>query len=236
MKIHHISDTHGLHNDILLPDNIDIIVHSGDCSNKRNPCFNEKEVIDFAKWFSSLSVKHKIFVPGNHDSSIESGLIKDSFFSNLGINILNNSGISIDGIEFWGSPYTKKFNDWSFMLEDNSLKYVWDLIPVTTNVLITHGPPEGILDRVFSDNDDIISVGSQTLYNKIKSLNLSAHLFGHIHSEEIVKNNGEVIKINNSAVITLNKTKFSNAACCAHGYKDRLISHGNIIDISTDKD
>jgi predicted phosphodiesterase len=51
---------------------IDIVIHSGDCSNPRDPYNNEPEVRRFIDWYKSLPIKHKIYVAGNHDSkSIE---------------------------------------------------------------------------------------------------------------------------------------------------------------------
>ena len=51
-------------------------------------------------------------------------------------------------------------------------------IPKDTDVLITHSPAYGILD--FDDN---IHYGSEELLDKISTLSLKAHLFGHIHAQ-----------------------------------------------------
>ena len=80
MRIWHISDTHTYHGLLKVPTNIDMVIFSGDCSNPRDPYVNEQEVRNFITWFASLPIKHKVFVAGNHDTSIVKGLItKDNF-------------------------------------------------------------------------------------------------------------------------------------------------------------
>ena len=67
MRIWHISDTHGFEHLLNIPDNIDIIIHSGDCSNNINPYLNENEVRQFIDWYKEVPVKYKIYVAGNHE-------------------------------------------------------------------------------------------------------------------------------------------------------------------------
>ena len=62
MKIVCISDTHGLHDKIVLPEG-DMIIHAGDCTNFGSTA----QVIEFLEWFSKLAYKYKIFIAGNHD-------------------------------------------------------------------------------------------------------------------------------------------------------------------------
>ena len=67
MKIWHISDTHTYHDLLQVPDDVDMVIHSGDCSNPRDPYANESEVRCFLTWFHSLNIKYKIYVAGNHE-------------------------------------------------------------------------------------------------------------------------------------------------------------------------
>ena len=80
MKILHISDTHTYHQKIDIPPDIDCIIHSGDAANSRGRAENALEMIDFIKWFETINVKHKIYVPGNHDVSVEAGIFKQEDF------------------------------------------------------------------------------------------------------------------------------------------------------------
>ena len=77
------------------------------------------------------------------------------------------------------SPYQPEFCDWAFNLPANSpqIKQVWSKIPDDVDVLITHGPPAGILDKTF----DGIRVGCPQLLQRIKQVKRRLHVFGHIH-------------------------------------------------------
>ncbi len=115
MKIYHFSDTHTFHGLLTIPENIDIMIFSGDASNPRDPYLNKIEVENFITWYSTIPVKYKIFVAGNHDTSIEKNLIKKSDFESNGIIYLENDYIEIEGLKIWGSPITPTFGDgWAF--------------------------------------------------------------------------------------------------------------------------
>lgn len=189
LKLIAISDTHNRHNKIKLPEG-DIIVHSGDATGRGEIW----EVENFLKWFGSLNYKHKIFVPGNHDWACElQPLLIKEYAEKFGVTILNDSGIELEGIKFWGSPVQPWFYDWAFNrrrteAENNAfgggwIKNHWDLIPEGTNVLITHGPPYGILDElVYADGTPKGElVGCQELLVAVHRIKPDVHIFGHIH-------------------------------------------------------
>ncbi len=98
MKIWHISDTHMHHDLLTIPTGIDMVIHSGDCSNPRDPYTNEPEVRNFIHWYKSLPIEHKIYVAGNHDTSIEKRLVTKIDFSGYNIHYLENDYIDIDGV------------------------------------------------------------------------------------------------------------------------------------------
>ena len=115
MKIWHISDTHTYHNLLEIPTGIDMVIFSGDCSNPKDPYTNEVEVRGFIDWYRKLKIPIKIFVAGNHDTSIEKKLVTSEDFSRCGIIYLENGDIIIDGIKIFGSPYTPTFGyGWAF--------------------------------------------------------------------------------------------------------------------------
>jgi len=120
-----------------------------------------------------------------------------------GVHYLEDSGIEIDGVSFWGSPWQPEFNHWAFNLyRGEQLAQKWALIPDDTDVLITHGPPLGILDFVPSGEH----VGCEDLKNRVDQMpSLKAHIFGHIHySYGMVARNGKY---------------FVNAANCSEEYE-----------------
>jgi Icc-related predicted phosphoesterase len=175
-----ISDTHTRHQEIVLPDG-DILIHCGDMTNVGS-------ITDFMKigvWFGSMlhRYKHIICIAGNHDFGLQRHreVILQTAFTHPNIHYLEDSEIELEGIKFWGSPWTPTFYDWAFMKDDEDLKEVWDQIPEDTNVLITHGPPHGILDM----NEAGEHCGSKTLRARMEQDHileyLKVHLFGHIH-------------------------------------------------------
>ena len=106
MKLLHISDTHSFHEMFPMErfNDIDVVVHSGDCSNYRDPYRNEHEVRAFIAWYRDVPVKNKIYVAGNHDTSIEKRLVTPGDFAEAGIIYLENAATTINGVKFWGSP------------------------------------------------------------------------------------------------------------------------------------
>ena len=67
-KIQVISDTHGFHNQVFIQDNVDCVIHCGDSTNYYYIKDNEIEFYDFIKWYSTINVKHKVLIAGNHDA------------------------------------------------------------------------------------------------------------------------------------------------------------------------
>jgi Icc-related predicted phosphoesterase len=145
--------------------------------------------VDFLSWFSEQPHKHKLLIAGNHDGLFETeprwckGKMPDN------ITYLQDSGCEIDGIKFWGSPWQPAFNNWHFNLPRNGheLEEMWALIPDDTDVLITHGPPNGILDECpdwhprFGSNGKQVHAGCEKLAEALPRINPKAHIFGHIH-------------------------------------------------------
>ena len=88
-----------------------------------------------------------------------------------------NEEIIIDGIKFYGSPNTPEFMSWAFMKQrGKSIAKIWKKIPDDTDVLITHGPPKGILDLCKDGH-----VGCQDLLERVYEVQPKFHIFGHIH-------------------------------------------------------
>lgn len=173
MKIALISDTHVRHDWIAVPD-ADMVIHAGDFSGRGRL----EETTVFLKWFTELPHTHKVLIAGNHDFIAEKDpelfrtLIPDT------VHYLENSAIEIEGLKIWGSPITPWFYNWAFNRNRGAeiLPY-WQAIPSETDILITHGPPAGILDIV----DDGTRVGCEDLRNEIRRVQPRLHVFGHIH-------------------------------------------------------
>ena len=174
MKIICISDTHGYHNQLQLPEG-DVLVHAGDVSGRGH----KKQIRQFLKWFAAQDFEHKIFIAGNHDFYFEQAPADEiADIIPPGVTYLNDSGTNINGINFWGSPVQPWFFDWAFNRQRGpEIDLHWDLIPSTTDILITHGPPFGILDKTIHG----VEVGCERLLKKIELIKPRYSIFGHIH-------------------------------------------------------
>jgi len=204
MRIWFLSDTHGRHRELEIPQ-ADLVIYCGDESNHSDPVMNEPEARDFLDWYSELSISTRIFVPGNHSTAIEQGLIRRSDYPS--IQFLVHEGIVCNGIRIFGSPYTPDFCDWAYMKARSDLDMVWQTIPDDVDILITHGPPKGILD-VTSDmyTGNPIHVGSGSLMRHVRTrIRPTLHAYGHIHDEPGISNYGSV---------TRSLTRFLNCSCC----------------------
>ncbi|MBD1263116.1 metallophosphatase domain-containing protein [Maribacter polysiphoniae] len=193
MKIVFISDTHGQHDLLNLPSG-DMIVHAGDVSSRGTHI----EVFKFLNWFGNLDFKYKIFIAGNHDFFFE--IAESSFINSMipeGVMYLNDTGVEIEGIKIWGSPIQPWFNNWAFNRErGEEIKQYWNKIPDNLDILITHGPPNGILDKTIRGE----SVGCEDLYDTISKVKPKIHVFGHIHEAYGVESKNGISFINASVL------------------------------------
>lgn len=175
MKIAALSDTHGAHKFIQKYPEADIFVYAGDIS-----CHgNLKEITSFVEWYKRLPYKKKILIAGNHDWALyHDRNLGPCLFNEPGRSYyLDNSHIEIEGINFYGSPFTPEFSKWAFMLDEDKLVRIWQHIPRPCDVLITHGPPLAIQDKTFDGR----AAGSGSLLDRILHLKPQLHIFGHIH-------------------------------------------------------
>jgi Icc-related predicted phosphoesterase len=188
-----ISDTHGQHAAVELPPG-DIIIHAGDVSRMGK----EREIISFLDWFAALPYRYRVFVAGNHDFYFEKS--SDNDIAQIipdGVTYLNDTGVTIEGIEIWGSPITPWFFDWAFNRHRGAdIQKHWALIPASTSVLVTHGPPYGILDRTIGNEP----AGCSDLLKRIHDIKPACHIFGHIHEGYGQMEKEETVFINASVV------------------------------------
>jgi len=200
-KIVCISDSHSQHDKLNVPDG-DILFHAGDYSSMGYP----KECDDFMQWFSSQPHKYKIFISGNHDFMDEDHPeeFRRLLHNYPDILYLRDSGTEIEGFKIWGRPWTPTFFDWAFMKDRESaaMRSTLDIIPQDIDILLTHGPAYGILDKCRSGD----VVGCEDLLELIADKpNLKLMIFGHIHESAGMKE--------------VNGIKHINAAVLNHRYK-----------------
>lgn len=227
IKIWHISDTHTFHNQLNVPDNIDIVIFSGDCSNPKDVYINEREVREFIDWFKKLNYKYKIFVAGNHDCSIERNFVNRADFIENNIIYLEHESVEIEGLNIFGSPYTPTFGNWAFMKAREKIDRVWQIIPNNVDVLITHGPPKGVLDLSENKNHELEFCGCSALRKHVLDrIKPKLMCFGHIHNFQGILNAGikQVVGF---------ETIFSNGSCVEDGrFEKGIVNNGNLITIT----
>ncbi|MBX9879955.1 MAG: metallophosphatase domain-containing protein [Candidatus Obscuribacterales bacterium] len=201
MKIVIVSDTHNRLSEVKIPDG-DILIHCGDFSMAGNA----EEFEQFARDMEELPHKYKIVIAGNHELLFEAqpmnarGILR-------GVTYLQDEAIEIEGLKIYGSPWQPEFGNWAFNLPRNSplLMQVWEKIPRDVNVLITHTPPHGILDKTREKK----SVGCEVLRQRLKDLrSVKLHCFGHIHPAYGKKRIGDTLFVN--AAIVDDKYKPAN--------------------------
>lgn len=200
VRIVAISDTHDRHDGLALPPG-DVLIHGGDFTSRGRV----EEVVSFLRWFAGRPHPHKILIAGNHDWLFERdpALARELLSEHAPrVVYLEDSGASIQGLRFWGSPYQPEFFDWAFNLPRGpGLAQRWALIPSDTDVLITHGPPLGVLDLCADGR----RVGCEALAAELSSrLRPRLHVFGHIHEAY--------------GVAETHATTFANASVCTLRY------------------
>lgn len=207
-----ISDTHNQMSRIKerIPPG-DLLIHAGDLTNQGSKEEMELEIDELA----SLPHEFKIFVPGNHDwyaQRHEKELFH--YCQDRGIKLLMDNTVIINEKRIYGSPWTPNFGYWAFMLNPEQLAMLWRNIPDDTDILVTHGPPRGLLDVNFYEsstwNDDLMQYvaelkqehcGDLALFNQvINRVQPHFHIFGHIHPSYGMK--------------TFMNTHFLNVAIC----------------------
>lgn len=228
IRIFHFSDTHTCH-EKLVPPPCDISIFSGDCSNPKDTLTNMREVRDFLDWYQHVPAKYKIFVAGNHDVSIERGFIQPEEFSDKGIIYLENDWVEILGLKIWGSPVTPSFgNGWAWNKPRHKLYEFWEHIPEGMDIIVTHGPPKGVLDLTINYNGTLEVCGCAALSNVLAKRKPKLVCFGHIHNRNEIHNSGVLTTRDEDNRVTI----YSNGTIVEDGKLDgHIISQGNWIEL-----
>lgn len=168
-----ISDTHGYHQEVDLPEG-DLLLHAGDISEMGT----KSEAEAFVEWFAEQEYDHKIFIGGNHDLYLDNYAPDFQAMLPEEVIYLRNNGCDIDGIRFWGSPVSPDLIGWAFGKHRAEMAEHWQYMPSDIDILITHTPPSGILDESSTGR----SLGCTDLLGKVQEIQPKFHIFGHIHA------------------------------------------------------
>lgn len=170
------SDNHG--QDIpIKPASGDVLIIAGDITST-GTAGQTHEALDR---IADLKFPKVLLVPGNHDWFFMKKATKArEMCLDRGITLLIDEGITIERTHFYGSPWQPAFRQWAFNLPSpGPIAAKWDLIPDSTDILITHGPLYGVLDQASQDGTPL---GCRELRDRVRRLRPRYHVFGHIHN------------------------------------------------------
>jgi len=171
MRVVCVSDTHALHDQVLVPGG-DVLVHAGDFTRMGSL----DDIRAFNDWLGRQPHRHKVVIAGNHDFAFEQDPAARALITHG--HYLQDQEIILEGVKFWGSPWQPRFFDWAFNLDRGpQLRQVWAKMPADTQILVTHGPPYGILDQTRRGE----AVGCEDLLARVAQVRPKLHIFGHIH-------------------------------------------------------
>ena len=184
-----ISDTHGLHRQIRVPDG-DILVHAGDLTGHGRL----EQLVDLNDWLGELPHRHKIIIAGNHDFCFERTRREAEARITKAV-YLQDAAVTVEGVKIYGSAWQPRFMFWAFNLDRGApLRTKWKRIPRDVDILVTHGPPLGHGDLNFDQR----SVGCEELLARLQKVQPRVHLFGHIHEGYGTTEDGATRMINAS--------------------------------------
>lgn len=227
MRIIFFSDPHNCHKNLNVPDG-DLVICAGDATKRGTV----EEFLDFLEWFDKLPHFYKIFIGGNHDSCLDYklGPRNSRLLHKLGRFVceptncyLENKGVQIEGINFWGSPNTPLYGEKNAFSKKRGfeLRSHWNIIPEEVDILITHGPSK------FTNDQIIIGefVGDEDLSYHIGRVRPKLHLHGHIHESRGVTYDKGTVFINGVV------TKYDNEIaypCWVIDYEENNINIHNL--------
>ena len=185
-----LSDTHGRHRQVEVPE-ADVLIHAGDFTRSGGL----GDVEEFDDWLAGLPHPTKIVVAGNCDGCCE--MNPEAVRRRLTqARYVQDESIEVDGLTVWGSPWQPVFLNMSFNLErGEALAEKWAEMPDEIDILVTHGPPRGILDE--TSRGEV--VGDRELLARVTEVRPKLHVFGHVHESSGREERAE--------------TTFVNAAC-----------------------
>ena len=134
-----------------------------------------EKLIDFNEWLGEMPHAFRVVIPGNHDSIVEDAS-RRTLITNA--TLLINESVEIMSLKLWGSPTTPLLGEAFGVVSDTVRAKLYSRIPADTDILVTHGPPYGILDQApgFDRHE-----GCHQLLAAVQRLKPMLHVFGHTH-------------------------------------------------------
>lgn len=162
------------HGRVLVPA-CELLVHAGDLTRHGT----REEVLAFLGWFAAQPAAARVLVAGNHDRYCETHPDElRALAAAHDVIYLCDEGVEVAGLKVWGSPATPAFRSMAFnRARGSEIRSHWARIPAGLDLLVTHGPPRGLGDRMVLG----AHVGCDELLARVREVAPRAHVFGHIH-------------------------------------------------------
>jgi len=190
-----ISDTHLRHRELNLLGG-DLLIHCGDMFNLGT--VDQSVLAELDAWFGVQEYDQVLCVGGNHDHALEAALqYNPQPFRNA--HHLQDATYGYKGLNLYGTPWVPNLPSHAFSLDDAGLARAWSKIPDATDILITHTPPFGTLDKSSLGH----SHGCPDLSKELQRIMPKVHCFGHVHA--------------GAGSIRIRDTKFINASSIESG-------------------
>lgn len=183
----------------------DLLILAGDYTAKGK----EKQWDKFFEWLHEQDYRKKILVGGNHDNYIAENsdcLLRETREREGDFTYLCDTGTEFEGLKIWGSPWVQ----WHKFFHPDVRKFCvptekdlaekFALIPPGLDILVTHGPPWGILDT----NKKGTPCGSGELGMRVNQVDPKVHVFGHIHERGGMKEYNEYTTFYNVSIMDEN--------------------------------
>lgn len=174
---------------------------------------------DYYEWMENMlwlrrersKFKRFVITGGNHDKYLAQNAhaIAKELKTDLDIDFLLNSEIIIEGLRIYGSPCVPWISGrWVWEYSNTQIEEQWVKIPEGLDILLTHGPPFGILDKSIRPSGELSRpFGCPSLREKlIGGLENPPryHAFGHIHmtpQQDHIYSNYGITKFINCALL-----------------------------------
>ncbi len=191
----------------------DIFIHAGDLMYSGY----EREWYLLVEVLESISIKEKYLVAGNHDLHIQhypGPALQD--LRAVGVTLVGPPSTKYptvelpNGMRMLGLPFVTNLGNWAFNADE---EYIWDYLDNVgrADIVVSHSPPRGILDRVNSRTH----CGIAAYRRYLKKFQPKLWISGHIHEEY--------------GTTEVEGCRFYNVAMCNHNYEQ--VNPPMVIDI-----
>lgn len=184
-----VADTHRRHRELVIPES-DVLIHCGDfCSFGRE---DHQTLDDADAWFAEAPARHVVCIGGNHDFMLQR---REFRFAHA--TFLEDKIVEIEGLAIYGSPWCPDLSGFAYYACEEELIERWKRIPEGIDVLVTHTPPYGCLDRPSAGD---VHLGCPHLRNELNRIRPRLHVFGHVHASHGMREDGGMRFVNAAVV------------------------------------